>query len=242
MRIVVCGSSSSRIACSHLVARELVAAAGGEHRIEHQRHVGIVGDDLGDRRDVLDAAEHADLERVDRHVLEQAARLVGDPVGVDRAARLRRRAVSCTVSAVTTDSGWQPMLASVRRSACRPAPPDGSEAANVSTIGGKCGSAIGGHETRPQERMRGERVATMRRILLQRVAPVPRVLHERRRARACADAMKKYMCLICGWIYDEAIGAPDEGIAPGTRWEDVPPNWTCPECGARKEDFEMIEF
>ena len=54
--------------------------------------------------------------------------------------------------------------------------------------------------------------------------------------------MKKYMCLICGWIYDEVTGAPDEGIAPGTRWEDVPPNWTCPECGARKEDFEMVEF
>ena len=54
--------------------------------------------------------------------------------------------------------------------------------------------------------------------------------------------MKKYMCLICGWIYDEETGAPEEGIAPGTRWEDVPPNWTCPECGARKEDFEMIEL
>ena len=54
--------------------------------------------------------------------------------------------------------------------------------------------------------------------------------------------LKKYMCLICGWIYDEAEGAPEEGIAPGTRWEDVPPNWTCPECGARKEDFEMIEI
>jgi rubredoxin len=54
--------------------------------------------------------------------------------------------------------------------------------------------------------------------------------------------LKKYMCLICGWIYDEAAGAPDEGIAPGTRWEDVPPNWTCPECGARKEDFELVEF
>src|SRR5262245_48797938 len=45
-------------------------------------------------------------------------------------------AVSCTVSAVTTDSGWQPMLATVSRSACSPAPPDGSEAANESTIGG----------------------------------------------------------------------------------------------------------
>ena len=54
--------------------------------------------------------------------------------------------------------------------------------------------------------------------------------------------LKKYMCLICGWIYDEAEGAPEEGIAAGTRWDDVPPNWTCPECGARKEDFEMIEI
>jgi rubredoxin len=52
---------------------------------------------------------------------------------------------------------------------------------------------------------------------------------------------KTYMCLICGFIYDEEAGMPDEGIAPGTRWEDVPVNWTCPECGARKEDFEMVE-
>ena len=50
------------------------------------------------------------------------------------------------------------------------------------------------------------------------------------------------MCLICGWIYDEAEGAPDHGIAPGTLWEAVPMNWTCPECGARKEDFEMVQI
>jgi rubredoxin len=62
------------------------------------------------------------------------------------------------------------------------------------------------------------------------------------RAQSPASPMKKYMCLICGWIYDEAVGSPEDGIAPGTRWEDVPPNWTCPECGARKEDFEMVEF
>lgn len=53
---------------------------------------------------------------------------------------------------------------------------------------------------------------------------------------------KTYMCLICGFIYDEAAGLPDEGIAPGTRWEDIPPNWSCPECDARKEDFEMVEI
>jgi rubredoxin len=53
---------------------------------------------------------------------------------------------------------------------------------------------------------------------------------------------KTYMCLICGFIYDEEAGLPDEGIAPGTRWEDVPVNWVCPECGARKEDFDLVEI
>ncbi len=53
---------------------------------------------------------------------------------------------------------------------------------------------------------------------------------------------RTWMCLICGFVYDEAAGLPDEGIPPGTRWEDIPINWTCPECGARKEDFEMVEL
>ena len=52
--------------------------------------------------------------------------------------------------------------------------------------------------------------------------------------------LQTWMCLICGWMYDEAAGLPDDGILPGTRWHDVPMNWTCPECGARKEDFEMV--
>jgi rubredoxin len=51
---------------------------------------------------------------------------------------------------------------------------------------------------------------------------------------------KTWMCLLCGFIYDEAKGWPQDGIPPGTRWEDVPTNWTCPDCGGRKEDFEMI--
>ena len=57
-----------------------------------------------------------------------------------------------------------------------------------------------------------------------------------------ATATRTWMCLICGWIYDEAAGVPEHGIVAGTRWEDIPPNWTCPECGARKEDFEMVEI
>lgn len=52
--------------------------------------------------------------------------------------------------------------------------------------------------------------------------------------------MKTWMCIICGWVYDEELGDPEEGIEPGTPWEDVPDNWVCPECGARKEDFEMM--
>jgi rubredoxin len=57
-----------------------------------------------------------------------------------------------------------------------------------------------------------------------------------------SNEFRTWMCLICGWIYDEQAGCPEEGIAPGTHWDDVPPNWTCPECGARKEDFEMVEL
>ena len=46
--------------------------------------------------------------------------------------------------------------------------------------------------------------------------------------------MKKYQCYFCGYIYDEALGIPEEGIAAGTRWEDNPADWTCPSCGATK--------
>ena len=54
--------------------------------------------------------------------------------------------------------------------------------------------------------------------------------------------MKKYMCVVCGYVYDEETGSPDEGIAPGTAWDDVPETWVCPECGATKDDFEMVEI
>lgn len=53
---------------------------------------------------------------------------------------------------------------------------------------------------------------------------------------------KTWMCLICGLIYDEEAGWPEEGIPAGTPWDKVPMNWVCPECGARKSDFEMMEI
>lgn len=54
--------------------------------------------------------------------------------------------------------------------------------------------------------------------------------------------MKKYKCNICDWIYDEELGAPDEGISAGTKWEDVADDWVCPDCGADKSQFDMIEI
>ena len=54
--------------------------------------------------------------------------------------------------------------------------------------------------------------------------------------------MRKWQCIVCGWIYDEAEGCEDEGIAPGTPWEEVPEDFVCPECGVSKIDFEMIEI
>lgn len=53
--------------------------------------------------------------------------------------------------------------------------------------------------------------------------------------------MKKYKCEVCGYIYDEAKGDPDSGVPAGTLWEDVPEDWECPECGASKEDFELLD-
>ena len=57
-----------------------------------------------------------------------------------------------------------------------------------------------------------------------------------------ADDFKQWVCVICGWVYDEAAGLPDEGIAPGTRWADVPADWRCPLCDVGKDDFALVEF
>ena len=54
-------------------------------------------------------------------------------------------------------------------------------------------------------------------------------------------AMRRFECVLCGFVYDEASGLPDDGIAPGTRWEDVPEDWTCPDCAATKADFTSLD-
>ncbi len=53
--------------------------------------------------------------------------------------------------------------------------------------------------------------------------------------------MKQYVCDVCGWIYNEAEGDPENGIAPGTKFEDLPADFACPLCGVGKDDFSEAE-
>lgn len=53
--------------------------------------------------------------------------------------------------------------------------------------------------------------------------------------------MDKWICTLCQWIYDPAIGDPEGGIMPGTTFEDIPDDWVCPVCGAGKDAFEKYE-
>lgn len=54
--------------------------------------------------------------------------------------------------------------------------------------------------------------------------------------------MKRWMCVNCGYVYDEEAGDPMGDIPPGTRWEDIPSDWKCPDCGMEKAEFEMVEI
>jgi len=56
-----------------------------------------------------------------------------------------------------------------------------------------------------------------------------------------ARNMKKYKCLVCGYVYDPAMGDPDNGVEAGTAFEDLPDDWVCPKCGAGKDEFEPLE-
>ncbi len=53
--------------------------------------------------------------------------------------------------------------------------------------------------------------------------------------------MKKYQCTVCGFVYDPVEGDPDSGVAPGTPFEEIPDDWSCPVCGVTKSEFEPVE-
>lgn len=56
------------------------------------------------------------------------------------------------------------------------------------------------------------------------------------------ESFKRWICLGCGFLYDEELGSPEHGLAAGTRWADVPEDWACPDCGTPKRLFEMVEI
>lgn len=51
---------------------------------------------------------------------------------------------------------------------------------------------------------------------------------------------QKYICIVCNYVYDPEVGMPEDGIAPGTAFADIPDDWACPDCGVSKEDFEPL--
>jgi len=55
-----------------------------------------------------------------------------------------------------------------------------------------------------------------------------------------AIGYRKWACTVCGYIYNEALGDPDEGFPPGTRFEEIPDDWLCPECGVSKRSFRLL--
>ena len=67
----------------------------------------------------------------------------------------------------------------------------------------------------------------------------PGALHTK--AACTVTGFKKWQCALCSFAYDEALGLPEEGIPAGTRWEEVPDTWSCPDCSAAKSDFQMVE-
>ncbi|BAF61238.1 rubredoxin [Candidatus Vesicomyidisocius calyptogenae] len=54
--------------------------------------------------------------------------------------------------------------------------------------------------------------------------------------------MKKYRCIVCGWVYDEYLSTSKEGAELGQKWENIPEDWVCPDCGASKSEFEIVKI
>ena len=57
----------------------------------------------------------------------------------------------------------------------------------------------------------------------------------------CVTTMDKYVCEVCDWVYDPEVGDPDNGVAPGTKFEDIPDDWVCPLCGVGKDQFAKVD-
>lgn len=69
----------------------------------------------------------------------------------------------------------------------------------------------------------------------------PRRVLQLVRTNTQPETMEKYVCTVCDWVYDPAVGDPDNGVPAGTAFEDIPDTWVCPVCGVPKTDFEPIK-
>jgi rubredoxin len=102
--------------------------------------------------------------------------------------------------------------------------------------------------TQEARRLHDELAAFLSRGVEKNAAPLVVALDQAAQTHAPASKemesvdATQWVCVICGWIYDEAVGDPEHGIAAGTRWQDVPDDWRCPLCDVGKEDFAMVEF
>jgi flavin reductase (DIM6/NTAB) family NADH-FMN oxidoreductase RutF/rubredoxin len=71
-----------------------------------------------------------------------------------------------------------------------------------------------------------------------KTAPTYSAIVDKKEINKEVEKMDKYVCKICGYVYEPEKGDPDNGITPGTKFEDLPDSWVCPVCGAEKKDFE----
>lgn len=94
----------------------------------------------------------------------------------------------------------------------------------------------------PEPASRGPVVLSLDGILVEKTAPSLPASAVMAADVPALGEFNQWVCVICGWVYDEATGWPDDDIAPGTRWEDVPSDWRCPLCDVSKDDFAMVVF
>jgi hypothetical protein len=218
-------------------------------QVADQRHVGVVGQDLGHRADGLGAAQEADLPAGDGHVLQDGARLLDHGVGVDRVlvedlggvahhdggdhrqgVRTHRGDggdVAGQAAGAAGVAGVEAHHAGRGRRLCMGAsgsgPVSGSGAHGLARSGG-CRAREGASARRCRAEPLAEREELCRRC--SQILAFPANSRGYNRVHCSDDCLtvsepRTWMCLICGWIYDEAAGDPDHGIPP------APPGPTC---------------
>ena len=222
----------------NLAAVEVVAASGGQHWVEDHGSIER-SNQIAERHHQFDRPDQADFDGIRPDIPHQDVELVFEKA-------YRRRMEGMNISGILHSQGRHQghCLAAERRYRLDVGLDPGAtrwiEATDTEDAwtGGHCPGIL----PRLSARTAIQKLVQPGPIASKHLAKSRLGRFPGSHFREDVNDMKQYMCVICGYIYDEAKGIPDEDIAPGTRWEDVPLNWQCPECGAGKEDFEMVEI